>query len=244
MKTKSHPLVILQPGNKLASLAPVEGDFSDWVLRSMEGSSNQEVPVVKPHDGDTLPEPQRVASAIVTGSSAMVGDDLDWIEPCVDWLRQMLALERPLLGICFGHQLLAHALGGEVRDNPKGIEVGTVQTRLTPAAATDPLFRDLPVIFPVQASHRQSVIQLPPGAQRLASSDKDSNHAFRYGNNAWGIQFHPEFDREITRAYIDYYRPDLEKSDVPVDRMIQDTSETELPSALLERFAQQIVSRQ
>lgn len=233
-------LVILQPGEKLASLAAVAGDFADWMLVGMHAPPETGVTVVKPHAGDPLPAPGGVAAAVVTGSSAMVNDGHDWIEACAGWLRELLTLGRPLLGICFGHQLLAHALGGEVRENPKGIEVGTVTTRLTDAARADPLFAGLPPSMSVQASHRQSVIALPPGAVRLAASERDPNHAFRFGNRAWGIQFHPEFDREITRAYIERYRPDLEASGRAVERMLRETVTTPEPVRLLRRFGRQL----
>ena len=233
-------LVILQPGEKLASLAAVPGDFADWILAGMGYPAGSGVLVVRPHAGEPLPAPGEVAAAVVTGSSAMVDDGHDWIEPCAHWLRELLALGRPVLGICFGHQLLAHALGGEVRENPNGIEVGTVRTHLTDAAPADPLFGGLATVIPVQASHRQCVITLPPGAVRLAASDMDLNHAFRFGSNAWGLQFHPEFDREITRAYIERYRPDLEASGRPVERMLGETAETVEPGGLLRRFGREL----
>lgn len=240
MSVGSRQLVILQPGEKLASLASVPGDFADWILAGMNYPSGPGVTVVKPHEGDSLPAPGGVAAAVVTGSSAMVDDGHDWIEACAGWLRALLAFDRPVMGICFGHQLLAHALGGEVRENPNGIEVGTVQTRLTDAARADPLFDVLPPMMSVQASHRQAVVTLPPGAVRLAASDMDPNHAFRFGQHAWGIQFHPEFDQEITRAYIEHYRPDLEASGRAVERMRRESLPTPEPIELLRRFSRML----
>src|SRR3546814_6485680 len=100
----------------------------------------------------------------------------------------------------YGHQLLAHALGGEVGDNPNGRKMGTVAVDLLPAAADDPLFTGLPDRFLAQATHQQSVLRAPEGATVLARSDHDDCHAFRWGEAAWGVQFHPEFgDRKSTR---------------------------------------------
>lgn len=235
MTKPTQGLVVLQPGQKLDSLSAVPGDFAEWILAEMQADCRS-ARVIRPHLEDPLPPPSSVSVAIVTGSSAMLDDPCDWIEPCATWLRELVAQGTPLLGICFGHQLLAHALGGKVSENPNGIEVGTVETVLTAAAAGDTLFSDLPPRLSVQASHRQAVTRLPPGAVRLAASAQDPNHAFRYGENVWGIQFHPEFDRDITRAYIEHYRPDLEKAGRPVSRMATDTYETTLPRRLLRGF--------
>jgi len=205
----SLPLLILQPGQKLPSLAAVPGDFSDWILAGM-GRDPAKVPVLRPEQGDVLPPPAEVGAVVITGSGAMVTEQAPWMLATAAWLRELVALGRPVLGICFGHQLLADALGGEVADNPRGIEVGTVITRPTAAAAQDALFAGWPAEAPVQASHQQSVIRLPDGAVVLAASEQDPHHAFRYGERAWGIQFHPEFDARIVTAYEAYYGPRLD----------------------------------
>src|SRR5690606_3240352 len=105
-------------------------------------------------------------------------------------------------GIGYGHQLLAHALGGQVGDNPNGREMGTVAIDLLPDAASDPLFAGLPARFPAQATHLQSVLRAPEGATVLARSVHDACHAFRWGDAAWGVQFHPEFGTVHMRGYV------------------------------------------
>lgn len=234
--TGAPRLIIVQPGQKLPSLTTADGDFADWMLAGM-GWTRDEVIVIKPHLDEPLPDPARVPAALVTGSGAMVTDSDPWIETSAEWLRALVGLGVPVLGICFGHQLLAHALGGLVRDNPNGVEVGTVETRLTLGALQDPLFAGLPTHLPVQASHRQAVLELPPGAERLAASEQDPNHAFRYGAQAWGIQFHPEFDRAIARAYVEHYRADLEASGLSVEERQARVEVLTLPTRLLRRFA-------
>ena len=202
------PLLIIQPGQKLPALAGVPGDFSDWILAGM-GRDPASVPVLRPQQGEALPAPDTLGAVVISGSGAMVTEQAPWMCSTAAWLRDLVALGRPVLGICFGHQLLAHALGGEVADNPHGIEVGTVLTRLSDAGREDPLFTGWPEQALVQASHTQSVLALPPDAVALAASEQDPHHAFRYGAQAWGVQFHPEFDAAIVAAYEAYYAPRL-----------------------------------
>jgi GMP synthase (glutamine-hydrolysing) len=230
----SLPLVLVQPGEKLPSLADVPGDFSDWILAGM-GWGAARVTVLRPQQGDGLPPPRQVAAVIVTGSSAMVTERVPWMLATEAWLRELVALQRPVLGICFGHQLLAQALGGRVADNPNGIEVGTVTTRLTMAGSQDALFSGWPAAAPVQASHQQSVLTLPPSAEALAASEQDPHHAFRIGSCAWGVQFHPEFDSRIVAAYEDYYAPRLAAGYLSACR--QARQESPSGNAILGRFA-------
>ena len=126
-----------------------------------------------------------------------------------DWLREAAHAGLPLLGICYGHQLLAHALGGQVDYNPAGRESGTIELELHPSAFEDPLFAGLPARFPAQATHLQTVLAPPPQAQVLAASERDGCQAFRWGEAAWGVQFHPEFSGIHMRGYVDARRDAL-----------------------------------
>lgn len=114
-----------------------------------------------------LPNPADIAGVVVTGSHAMVSERAAWSERLGQWLKRCVDAEVPVLGICYGHQLLAHALGGRVGDHPAGLEIGTHAVELTPAARQDPLFAALPESFPAQFVHRQSALELPPGANAV-----------------------------------------------------------------------------
>jgi GMP synthase (glutamine-hydrolysing) len=230
------PLLIIKAGDKLPSLAGTHGDFEDWMLAGM-GMPWAQARICAVHHGESLPGPNEVCGVLVTGSGAMVTDKLAWSEGAAQWLAQAVASDLPILGICYGHQLLAHALGGRVADNPAGIEVGTVTTSLSQHALTDPLFTGLPDAFLVQASHKQSVVELPPDARALASSTMDRHHAFAFGSKAWGLQFHPEFDEHIVGHYIDYYAPQLTAVQRAVDVLHEARRATPLAASLLQRFA-------
>ncbi len=194
------PFLILQTGQPVASMRR-HGSFAHWI-RVAAGLARDEAVVVDVEAGDPLPAREGFAGAIITGSPAMVTDRHDWSEASADWLRKAAHEGLPLLGICYGHQLIAHALGGEVGDNPTGREMGTIQLDLHPPAADDPLFAGLPAQIPAQATHLQSVLRLPDGATVLAKSEQDQAHAFRWGDAVWGLQFHPEFSTTHMRGYI------------------------------------------
>lgn len=202
--------LIVQTGRPVASMRR-HGGFPHWI-RVAAGLSRASAEVVDVEAGEVLPSPSpsRHAGVLVTGSAAMVTERRDWSERSADWLREAVHAGTPVFGICYGHQLLAHALGGEVGDNPAGREMGTVQVALHAAARDDALFAGLPPRIKAQATHLQTVLRAPPGAVVLAHSEQDDCHAFRWGRHAWGVQFHPEFGRMHMRGYVDARREALQ----------------------------------
>ena len=188
-------------------------------------------------EGESLPNPEETAGVVITGSHAMVTDHHEWSENTAAWLQDAFAVHVPILGICYGHQLLAYALGGRVGDNPKGREVGTVEVYRTEEAAGDRLLREPETALKAQVSHSQTVLSLPPEATRLAYSDLDANQAFVFGERVWGLQFHPEFDADIMRAYIQYNRDKLVREKRDPDTILMNCRETPESSSILRRFA-------
>jgi len=117
--------------------------------------------------------------------------------------RVLLAIEDhvPILGVCLGHQLLAHWLGGKVERGQW--EVGWYEVTLTPAGLNDPLFGDISPHFYAFLWHSDQITQLPAGASNLASSDLCAVQAFRYGDlPVWGVQFNLQFDPALAEGVL------------------------------------------
>jgi GMP synthase (glutamine-hydrolysing) len=210
-------------------------DFEDWIAAGL----GEPVDVCRVAEGESLPRPDAPAAAVVTGSSAMVSHRLPWSERTAAWLAGAVDAGTPVLGICYGHQLLAHALGGVVGPNPHGREIGTVTGTMLPASADDPLLGGLGPRFEIQATHLESVLSLPARATTLATSARDDHFAFRVdARPAWGVQFHPEFSLDVMREYVEARRGILEGEGRDVDALIATTRHTPVGSIVLRRFGE------
>ena len=236
------PLLIIKTGETTPYLSKQRGDFDEWVMDGL-GSAFIDITVLAPYKGDRLPAPENFSGVIITGSHAMVTDREDWSERTAEWIPNVIASGIPLLGICYGHQLMARALGGRVDASPIGIEIGTVELSFQPEAAEDSLFQHFPERIKVHASHTQSVTQLPPDASLLASSRNEPHHAFSIGASAWGIQFHPEFDADIMNTYIDEYDELIQSKGQDVEALKQKTEDTPHSRFVLKRFAEIVLAQ-
>ena len=232
------PLLILKTGSTHPHIRDQLGDFDDWIAAGLRAGG---ATAVQSHDAqaDGLPpSPDQFAGVVLTGSHNMVSEREPWSEALVPWLRAAVEAGTPVLGICYGHQLLAHALGGEVDHHPEGAEIGTVTVERNAASDTDPLLGDLPGRFPAQAVHWQSVRRLPDGAVLLAGSAHEAHHAFRVGERAWGVQFHPEFSDSALRAYLAGLGPTLANEGLDAAQIAAKLRPTPDAASVLPRFAQ------
>lgn len=149
-----------------------------------------------------LPQDILQGDAIIIGGSrfGVAKNDQNLLVPKVEDLIKMvngaIEAEMPLLGVCFGHQLLAYVCGGDVIHDEKNKEYGTCTIELEEDAKNDPLFSHLPPRFNAQCAHHDRVESLPPGAVLLASSERSSVQAFRIDKKVYGVQFHPERSKE------------------------------------------------
>ena len=240
--TSDKPLLIIQAGSTFSSISKTQGDFADWIAAGLGNPPNQMR--INAWDVSVFPAPSTLAGVVISGSHAMVTDHEDWSEGLAVWLKNCVAENTPVLGICYGHQLLAYAMGGEVGYRAQGIELGTRSVSVTEHAAEDALFKNLPTQFPAQLVHSQSVLTLPPAATLLASSTDEPHQAFRIGNCAWGVQFHPEFSAHSMRGYIQQkadYLIEQQQNPEALSAAVEDTPQA---SALLQWFAREIVGNQ
>jgi len=244
------PLGIMKTGAALESVEARYGDYDRLFVEAIWGQGEASA-AVQPHVfkvGEGLsnyPSPRGLAGVIVTGSSASVTAQEAWMGEAGGWLLGAASLGLPILGVCFGHQLLADAYGGAVQSSERGREAGTATVTLSPAGRNDPLFEGLPEALLVQEAHSDTVTSLPEGALLLASNQHSQVQAARFAEGVYGVQFHPEFSREISLAYLEG-RVELireaavrlgEEPDAYLERLRAELSESPHGTQLLRNWA-------
>ncbi|MFE0650379.1 type 1 glutamine amidotransferase [Streptomyces sp. NPDC059534] len=160
--------------------------------------------VVRAWRGEALPDSLRGhAGVLVLGGAANCEDDraAPWLPRVRELVREAVTDEVPLLGICLGGQILAHALGGSVARRTRGPEVGAVPLRRLPAVSADRVLGGVPDGALAAQWHWDEIDRLPPGAVPLLTGDDCPFQAFRVGSVGWGLQFHPEVDAETVAEW-------------------------------------------
>jgi GMP synthase (glutamine-hydrolysing) len=228
------PLAIVQIGEPPAAIAAEVGEQYQWFVDKLALQS-QDYVLIRPDRGDLLPDPDLISAAIITGSWAMVTDHASWSESAAAWIRKVHGLALPLLGVCYGHQLIAYALGGTVAYNQRGWETGLQPVRLMVQTDNDPLLSGLPAQFEAWLSHLQTVLQPPAQATVLACSPQDDCQIIRYSPQACSLQFHPEFSRSLMACCLRHSTRSGAQEQLA---KIQSLAEPEWPSLILDRFCQ------
>jgi GMP synthase (glutamine-hydrolysing) len=236
-----RPLLLIQTGEAPDPVRTKFGGFADWFRAAMRLDPVR-MQVVRVDEGQPLPFPHEVAGAVITGSAAMVTDRAGWSEYTAEWIRGGLDAGLPLFGVCYGHQLMADALGGTVGWLPAGREIGTRTVTRTARAGCHWL-DGLPTSFPAHTTHRQSVLEPPRGAEVMAASELDPHQVLRYGTHAISTQFHPEFTVEHMRAYLDVRTDALREEGLDPALLELAVRDTEQARTLLERFARWALRR-
>ena len=144
---------------------------------------------------------------LITGSSHGVNDDLPWITQLEDFIRSLHMAQKKIIGICFGHQLVAKALGGSVIKSPSGWGIGISKNTITQQKSWMKPPRDT---FNLIISHQDQVVKLPPGTEILASNDFCPFYMIQIGN-ILTIQGHPEFSKTYSQALIESRKNILDK---------------------------------
>jgi GMP synthase (glutamine-hydrolysing) len=232
MTATDLPVLIIHTGDPEESLKSAYDSYAGFIRRAA-GLESHDVHIVPVYLGEQPADPARYRAAFITGSPAMVTDREPWSEQTAHWLRKAATQGLPMFGICYGHQLLAHALGGQVGYNPAGREIGT---QLVEHLADDPLLAGLPRPFPAQMMHMQSVLEPPPGAVVLARSAMDAHQMLRIGDRIVSTQFHPEFPPEFVGAVLDRHAQAYAGENLDIASLKAGLRPTPDACALLRRF--------
>ena len=234
-------LIIIRAGDALPAIADTRGQYPD-LIRAMVGDAWRGVyKIHDPRASDEPPSLARAAGIIVTGSSSSVTEQAPWMKRTGAFLRRAAEEGVPVLGICFGHQLLADAFGGKVQKNPRGREIGTVRVRLEDAAQREAMFKEFPAEFLVQATHVDSVVTLPPAAVRLAQTDLEPNMAYKIGDTVRCVQFHPELDAAIIREYIRARAPLIDGEGLSSASILESVQDAPFAARVLPSFVTKYV---
>jgi GMP synthase-like glutamine amidotransferase len=230
--TRKPIIGVLETGRPPEELAPDHGDYLAMIV-SWIGEAAAEYKVFAVLDG-VLPETPRDADLwVITGSKFGSYEDHPWIPPLEGFIRACRDARRPMMGICFGHQLIAQALGGVVRKSAKGWGLGIHDyapmnwpAELGPAPET----------FALQAFHQDQVEELPEGAHPIARSAFCENAALWYPGFALTVQGHPEFGKPYARALLEFRKGTvLEPTAVEVAQAGMDRGDTRADLARLIR---------
>ena len=189
---------ILQTGHAPDALIPDHGDYPAFFERLLAGQG-LDFTTFAVCDGEMPPGLEAAEGWLITGSRHGAYEDHAWIPPLEDFIRQVHAAGQPMVGICFGHQVIAQALGGRVEKFDGGWSVGR----------TDYVFDDTAgggfagEVLSLNAWHQDQVTRAPDGARLLASSNICRNAALAYGDSILTIQPHPEFTAPVVAGLID-----------------------------------------
>lgn len=228
-------LLIIKTGSSLPAAAERFGDFDQWFVKGI-GPQRLDYRTVSVHEGERLPDRREdLAGVLITGSPAMVSHRHDWSERTAAWIAETHELGLPMLGVCYGHQLMAHALGGVVGPNPHGRRMGSFAVEILDRE--DALLGDFAPGADFQATHVEAVLEPPKGARVISRAEGDPHHALHFGKLSWGLQFHPEFDVDIMDCYIRSRRTALSEEGIEAEQLLEKLRPTPAGPAVLQRFA-------
>lgn len=180
-----------------------------------------EMDFTHPYRGEQLPGISAYDFLVIMGGPMGVSerDRYGFIDAEANLARDAIARHIPVLGLCLGSQIMAHALGAPVAKNPAK-EIGVMTVELTPEGAEDPLLAGLGPQVSVFQWHGDT-FGIPPGAVRLASSPITVNQAFRYGRHAYGFQFHIEVTPEMVAEWLAEYREEVAKEGLDAEAILR-----------------------
>jgi GMP synthase-like glutamine amidotransferase len=208
-------ITIIEAGHVPRKYRGRHGSFPDMFARMIRAEdASAACDVISIPDGDALPDARRLDAILITGSAAGVYDALGWIAPLEDFVRTAHASATPTVGICFGHQLIAQALGGVVRKPEKGWGIGRHVYQVAPDNGVIAGER-----LAVACSHQDQVIEPPKGARTVLFSQFTPHAGLLYANGTTlSVQPHPEFDVDFAHVCCDLRQGDAPDSVVAAAR--------------------------
>ena len=245
MVNTAKKILIIKTGSMPDEIISSHGDMEDFFVEGM-GLAEDSFVVSEVFAGNNLPDLDKISGIVISGSRYMITDAYQWIAETAARINDAVKKNIPVLGVCFGHQLLVHALGGSVSYCLKGREIGTVRIQLNEKAKEDELFK----VFPereisVQVSHSQSVIELPADSELLAFNSHEAHHAFKLKNKrVWGVQFHPELNAMAIKLLIKFNREKIKEEGLDPEELSEKCIETQYGEKLLRRFARIIMENE
>jgi GMP synthase (glutamine-hydrolysing) len=139
-------------------------------------------------------------AVMISGSPRDAFADDEWTHALMAKVARLLEKKKPVLGVCYGHQILGRVKGGKVERCKEGWELGETKVKVTPEGANSPLLQGLSEQMNVMQSHQDCVLNVPGKGVLLASSPHTKVQAARWAEQAYGVQFHPEFTGEVLRG--------------------------------------------
>lgn len=236
-------LIVLRTGDAAATVAARRGEYFAWIRREVGETWTGEWVEHDVRGEGPLPGPRDADGFIITGSSSSVTERATWMLRSEELVRRVAEAGTPLFGICFGHQLIAQALGGRVAKNPRGREIGTVDVRVVAHAPRDPMFHGLGDLFRANHTHVDSVVELPPGARVLAETDLEKHAAFSVGETIKCVQFHPEIDGDAMRGYVEGRAEIIEGEGGDARAILERVSDAPEGASTLRSFVRLVVRR-
>lgn len=198
-------ITIIQTGQVPEPLRAAHGLYPPMFARMFESAGlNYAYETIPVSDGAAFPDPGALEAIVITGSAAGVYDELPWLEPLRAFIREAYARKTPMVGICFGHQIMADALGGDVRKSEKGWGLGR---HVYEVVGRPGFMDDAPVTLSIACSHQDQVIAPPADAEVILRTEFAPNAGLYYANGAaMSLQPHPEFDADYAAALAELRR--------------------------------------
>ena len=193
-------LLIISAGPGLDEIRNIYGHAIDWIS-SFINDASLEIHISHIYKNEDF-DHSGYDAWIITGSASSVLDNDNWISNLKNKIKYAYKTSIPLLGICFGHQIISEALGGKVVHNIKGWELGAYKIDFNQKGRDSLLFNGIDSNDYFYFSHEDIVSKLPPSAVELASNNMGLQ-SYSINDRIFGVQFHPEFSFDVIRKYVE-----------------------------------------